>query len=161
MMSGILLFVILFTFNLYQNLYIKERQYEDLRGEVSRLFRETFPDTTHIVKGQEVAQMRQKIEEEKGRYGWLDNVTQDMKVLDVIKILTATISPFSEVDIDNLLVESEEVRIRGRAASFEIVDRLKTELSNTGFFSSVRLVSAEMDRKAKTVRFHFAMEKKG
>jgi Tfp pilus assembly PilM family ATPase/Tfp pilus assembly protein PilN len=160
MISGILLLVVLFTFNLYQNLHIKERRYEALKEEVSTLFEETFPDTRNIIKGQELAQMRQKIDEERGRYGWLDYMTRDVKVLDVLKVLTATISPFSEVDVDDLFVESGEVRLHGRASSFEIVDRLKTELSKKGFFSSVKLVSAEMDRKEKSVRFHFAMEKR-
>jgi hypothetical protein len=158
--SGILLLVALLTFNLYQNLHIKERQYEGLKREMTELFRETFPDTTHIVKGQELAQMRQKIEEERGRYGWLESMTRNRKVLDVLKILTVTLSSFSGVDIDQLYEEPEEVRIHGRASSFEVVDRLKTELANSGFFSSVRLVSAEMDRKEKSVRFNFAMEKK-
>ena len=159
MVTAFLMLVFLFTFNTYQNLHIRTKRYTDLKSRVTQVLSETFPEMKTIIVGQELAQMKQKIDEEKGKYKWIEDLTDDGKVLDVLTVLSRTISGFSGLRLDNMSIEENEIRIYGRASSFEIVDRLKHKLSNTGFFSIIRLVDAKMDKKEKMVGFNFALEK--
>lgn len=159
MFSTIFLLVFLFTFNVYQKLYINEVRHTELRKEIKQIFSSTFPATEVIVKGQELAQMSQKTEEETSKYRWLENLTGGGKALDVLMVLTKTISGFSDVKIDDLSIEEKEIRLHGRTASFETVDKLKQKLTGTGYFKIVRLVGAKMDKKKEAVRFNFALEK--
>jgi len=159
MVTAFLLLVFLFTFNTYQNLHIRKKRYTDLKSRVTQVFSDTFPETKTIVMGQELAQMKQKIDEERGKYKWIEDSTGGEKVLDVLTVLSRTISGFSGLRLDNLSIEEKEIRIYGRASSFETVDRLKHKLSSAGFFATVRLVDAKMDKKEKMVGFNFALEK--
>ncbi len=159
MFSAILLLVFLFTFNVYQKLYISEKHHSELKQEIRQIFSTTFPETGIIVKGQELAQMSRKIEEETGKYKWLEDLTGGGKVLDVLMVLTGTVSGFPDVKIDNLSIEEDEIRLHGRTASFETVDKLKQKLTGSGFFQIVRLVGAKMDKKKEAVRFNFALER--
>ncbi len=104
--------------------------------------------------------MRQKVEKEAGEYRWLADVTGGKTVLDVLKSLTAVISRFPGVKIDDLAMEEGDLRLHGTAPSFEKVDQLKQRLNRTGLFKDVRMVSARMDKKEKAVKFNFAMERK-
>ena len=80
-------------------------------------------------------------------------------MLDVLKVLTGTVSGFPDVKIENLSIEENEIRLHGRTASFETVDKLKQKLTGSGYFEVVRLVGAKMDKRKKAVRFNFALEK--
>ncbi|MCP4666978.1 MAG: hypothetical protein GY849_11495 [Deltaproteobacteria bacterium] len=160
MSAAFLLLVFLYTFNTYQNLHIRKKQYSDLKDSITQIFSHTFPETKTIVKGQEFAQMKQKIHEETSKHKWLDDLTGGEKVLDVLTVLSRTISNFSGLRMDNLSIEEKEIRIYGRASSFEIVDRLKQKLSSTGFFAAIRLVDAKMNKKEKMVGFNFALERR-
>lgn len=156
--SLILLFGLL-TFNLYHNLYTEERRYTELKKNTRQLFLRAFPEVTNIIKGRELAQLGHKIDEEMNRYQWLENITNDGTVLNVLMILTKSIHGFSDVKIANISVEGKEIRLDGRASSFETVDRLEKKLTNTGFFKTIKLVGAKMDKKDKAVKFNFAIEK--
>jgi hypothetical protein len=160
MVTALLLLVLLYTFNTYQNLHIRKKRYTDLKSRITQVVSDTFPQMKTIVMGKELALMKQKINEEKEKYKWIEDLTGGEKVLDVLTVLSRTISGFSGLRLDNLSIEEKEIRIYGRASSFEIVDRLKQQLANSGFFSTVRLVDAKMDKKEKMVGFNFALEKK-
>jgi general secretion pathway protein L len=159
MFSVIFLLVFLFTFNVYQKLYINEKRDSELKQEIKQIFSSTFPKTGIIVKGQELAQMSRKIEEETGKYTWLEDLTGGGKALDILMVLTGTISGFPDVKIDNLSIEENEIRLHGHTASFETVDKLKQKLTGSGYFKIVRLVGAKIDKKKEAVMFNFALEK--
>lgn len=159
MFSAIFILVFLFTFNVYQKLYIDEKRHSELKLEIKQIFSSTFPKTGVIVKGQELAQMSRKIEEETGKYTWLEDLTGGGKALDILMVLTRTISGFPDVKIDNLSIEENEIRLHGHTASFETVDKLKQKLTGSGYFKIVRLVGAKMDKKKEAVIFNFALEK--
>ena len=160
MFSAIFILVFLFTFNVYQKLIINEKHHSELQQEIKQIFSSTFPETGLIVKGQELAQMSRKIEEETGKYKWLEDLTGEGKVLDIIMLLSSTVSGFPDVKIDNLSIEENDIRLHGHTASFETVDKLKQKLTDSGYFKVVRLVGAKMDKKKEAVSFNFALEKK-
>lgn len=160
LLSGLLLFACLLTFNLFQKVHIQESRQEALKGEIRKVFSETFPNTNVIIKGRELDQMKQKIQEESAKLQWLDDIAGSSTVLEILNVLTATVSGFPDVTVENVSTEEGEVRVDGTASSFETVDRLKEKLSGTGSFESVKLAGAKMDKAANLVRFNFGLEKK-
>lgn len=150
----------LFTFNLHYKLNLQERRYAELKARTRQLFKRAFPATTQFIKGRELAQMDQKMNKEMGKYQWLDNVTQDGSVLKVIMALTRSVEGVSDVKIENLSMEGKEIRLDGRSPSYETVDKLEKQLTNTGLFQTIKLVGAKIDKKDKTVKFNFSIEKK-
>lgn len=152
--------VVLLTVDLYQKLHVQERRYNKLNEQVTDILRTTFPGIPHILKGQEVHQMQQKVDEMSKRYAWLGELSARGPVLEILEALTGTISAFPDVQVDTLAIDEREIRIDGRASSFETVDRLKERLSASDLFGAVQLAGANADRKENMVRFAFGMVKK-
>ncbi len=158
---GIYIFLILgfLGFNLYYKVNVQERVYNQLRRETKQVFLHAFPQTKTIVKGRELAQMKQKIDEEMGKYQWLEESTEKASTLDILMILSRSIPNSLDVKVDNILIEGNEIRLDGHASSFETVDNLEKALKGEGRFKTVKLVSAKIDQKGKGVKFNFAIEK--
>lgn len=158
--SLLLLLAFVFTFNVYRELYHLEARHESLKKEVERVFLETFPTTTRMVRGQELVQMNQRLDAEAVRFQWIEDSAGRGTVLGALAPLSEAVKGFPDVKIDNFSLEERDVRIDGTASSFETVDRLKERLSTAGSFVNVRLVGAKADKKEGAVRFSFGMEKK-
>jgi Tfp pilus assembly PilM family ATPase/Tfp pilus assembly protein PilN len=150
----------LFTFSTYYRLSVKENTYENLRKQAKQIFLDAFPTARQVIPGQELAQMKQKIAEERTKYEGLEALASEGTSLDALKALTQSISSFPDVELDNITMEGKEFRLDGRAPSFEMVDNLEKSLSNSPFFERTKLVGAKIDKKDKAVRFNFALEKR-
>jgi general secretion pathway protein L len=158
--AGLLFLAVLLTVNVYQKTYYQERQYNRLQAQIRQVFAEAFPGTAQkIVRGQEVAQLEQKITEEMNQYQGLDEAAGREKILDVLLSLSRIISEDPDVQIENVSVEGKDIRIDGRTASFEAVDRLTGRLNKAGQFKNIKLVGARMDKRDNAVTFNFALER--
>jgi type II secretion system protein L len=158
--AGLLLLAALLTVNVYQKAYYQERQYNRLQAQIRQVFTEAFPDAAQrIVRGQEVAQLEQKITEEMNQYQGIEEAAGREKILEVLLSLSRIISEDPDVQIENASVEGKDIRIDGRTASFEAVDRLTGRLTKAGQFKNVKLVGARMDKKDNAVTFNFALER--
>jgi general secretion pathway protein L len=159
--AGLLLLAVLLTVNVYQKAYYQERQYNRLQAQIRQVFAEVFPGAAQrIVRGQEVAQLEQKITEEMSQYQGIEEAAGREKTLDVLLSLSRIISEDPDVQIENLSMEGKDIRIDGRTSSFEAVDRLTGRLTKAGQFKNIRLVGARMDKKDNAVTFNFALERK-
>jgi len=158
--SALLLLAILATVNVYQTVYYLEKRYQNLQDQIRQAFLESFPEGGRIVKGQELAQLEQKIAEATGRYQGLEEATSKEKTLDVLLNLTRIISQDPQVQIDNLSLEGKDIRLDGHTSSFEAVDRLSNRLGKSEVFKNIKLVGAKMDKRENAVTFNFALEKK-
>ena len=158
--AGLLLLAILLTVNVYQKAYYQERQYNRIQTQIRQVFAEVFPGAAQrIVRGQEVAQLEQKITEEMSQYQGLEEAAGREKILEVLLSLSRIISEDPNVQIENASVEGKDIRIDGRTASFEAVDRLTGRLTKAGQFKNIKLVGARMDKKDNAVTFNFALER--
>lgn len=157
--TAVLLLAILLTVSVYQRVFYLEKQDQALQDRISQVFDRSFPEAGRIIRGREVAQLEQMIAVETSRYQGLDETTAGEKTLDVLLKLTRVVSEDPEVQIDNLSLEGKDIRLDGRTASFEAVDRLTSRLSKAGDFKNIKLVGAKMDRRENAVTFNFALEK--
>jgi len=158
--AGLLLLAVLLTVNVYQKAYYQERQYSRLQAQIRQVFAEAFPEAAQrMVRGQEVAQLEQKIAEEMSQYQGLEEAAGREKILDVLLSLSRIISEDPDVQIENASVEGKDIRLDGRTSSFEAVDRLTGRLTKAGQFKNIKLVGARMDKKDNAVTFSFALER--
>lgn len=156
----LLLLMGLYTYQVRSSLSEAERSYTALNQRASRILSETFPDTRTIIRGREMSQMEQKIQEIRSRYGWLEELTADDPILDLLLVFTKTLAGFSEVLVDNLSIEGSRILLDGRAPSFQVVDSLKGRMEQMGFFAAVDLVGAELEGRDRMVRFTFHLERR-
>jgi Tfp pilus assembly PilM family ATPase/Tfp pilus assembly protein PilN len=158
--AGLLFLALLLSVSVYQKAYYQESQYNRLQAQIRQVFADAFPDAVQrIVRGQEVAQLEQKITEETSQYQGIEEAAGREKILDVLLSLSKIISEDPDVQIENASVEGKDIRIDGRTASFEAVDRLTGRLTKAGQFKNIKLVGARMDKKDNAVTFNFALER--
>jgi Tfp pilus assembly protein PilN len=93
------------------------------------------------------------------QYQGLEEAAGREKILEVLLSLSRIISEDPDVQIENASVEGKDIRIDGRTASFEAVDRLTGRLNKAGQFKNIKLVGARMDKKDNAVTFNFALER--
>jgi type II secretion system protein L len=155
---GLVLLGTLFGIHLHQQTRALETQHEQIRAEMHETLLETFPETPLVIKGQEAAQMEQKIQEHRAQFGWLEQITSDRTVLDLLTTITATLSGHRDVTIDNLSVEEGEIHLDGRASSFQTVDAVKEKFEKEPRFKQAKLLSAKSEKGQGGVRFSFVLE---
>lgn len=150
----------LLTFHLYQKEYLQAQKYREVKKQARSIFLSTFPGTVRIVKGQELAQMNQKMDAEKTGLAWINNVEQGDTVLHVLKVITGQMTRFSGLYLENFFLDHSEVEIEGSAMNFETVDKLKEAFQGSNMFTSVKLAGAKTTREERKVRFQIKLVKK-
>jgi len=150
----------LLTFHLYQKEHLQAQRYRKVKEQARSVFLSSFPGTTRIVKGQELAQMRQKMGEERARLAWIESVDQGNTVLQVLKVITKQVASFPDVYLEAFSLDHSEVDIAGNAMSFETVDKVKEAFQGSNLFTSVKLTGAKTTRQERKVRFQMKLVKK-
>jgi len=154
--SLVLLF--LFTLSTYQNLFVYKNKNIQLQKDMKQIYVQAFPEAKPV-KGQELAQMKQKVNEE-AKYKVLDRIGNGNTVLSALNLLTVTFSQIEGLIIHQLSIEGNDIKLYGSAPSFETIDRLKQTLESNTVFQAVKLLDAKKDKREKTIRFNIALEKR-
>jgi hypothetical protein len=151
-----LVLLLLVSFDFYLKLNMKQGHYEDLSGEIRRVFTSTLPEIKHIVN--EVQQMRVKVEELKGEPLLLSEVgVEGMSALDLMREVTLRIPEEVPVDVRDLVISKGRVAITGETDSFESVDKIKAGLQKFMGFKQVALTHAKVGAKGDKVEFKFSI----
>jgi general secretion pathway protein L len=156
--AGILMLTLLLlvSFDFYLKLNMKQGHYEDLNGEIRRVFTSTFPEIKNIVN--EVKQMKVKVEELKSEPLLLSEVgVEGMSVLDLMREVTLRIPDEVPVDVRDLVISKGRVAITGETDSFESIDKIKGGLQKFTGFKQVGLSHAKVGTKGDKVEFKFSI----
>ncbi len=135
--AGVMAAVILLlaSFSFFSHYFQLSSQHQDLRTQVRAIFAETFPDEGKIVDP--VRQMQRKLEEMKKKIGY--NSENNSPILDILQEICDRVPQEIRVDIEDLLIDFEQIRIKGKTESIEAVDKIKTELMKNERFKKVEV----------------------
>jgi Tfp pilus assembly PilM family ATPase/Tfp pilus assembly protein PilN len=163
MMVALLVLLTLLSLNLWYDVHAKQSSQKQLEAQIRKIYLETFPEGKNVPPGSEKAEMEKQINQKIAQYQWIDEMTAQGTVLEVIQTLTDIISKEPNVRLDNISVEEgKTVHIDGVAPSFKAVDNLKENLAKNKTFKNVNLVSAKMEtleNKDKALKFNFVLER--
>ena len=143
--SASLIFIfILSVFDLYYHLSLKEGRFNSLSTQVRSIFMETFPEVKTIVN--EVQQMKSKIKENNDKLqGFGGVVGAQLSSLELLRELSLRIPEEIKIDITEMMITQETIRINGRTDSFDSVDDIRKGLEGSTYFKEVKIT----DTKAK------------
>lgn len=142
----------LFGVNVAVKLSIVRSGYGKLDGEIRAIYQDTFPDARPA--SDPVRQMRDRVAEAQRMFGALGSGTS---ALDVMKTVTDGIPKEIRVSFTEFSLEGDRLKLQGDAASFEVVDRIKAELSRSPLFSDVVVQDTRMGVDSK-VKFRFEIK---
>lgn len=135
--------------DLYLRYHFKEARYQTLRSEVREIFERTFPGVRTIVNEVEQTKAAQRELEKKAAFFGRGEVT----VLDLMEELTRRIPQDTVVEVQELLVEKDAIRLEAQTPSFEAVEKFKASLIQHEGFRDVDITDAKMSADQASVRF--------
>lgn len=131
----------------------KERRYQELKGELRKAFTATFPQSKNI--SNEVEQARAAITELNRTGGFLG--VGEESPLQVLKEISATIPKEVRIDVQELVIDGNKVRIEAQTDSFESVDRIRGGLLKVEAFKEVNVGDAKVAADQSRVGFRIQM----
>ncbi|NOR50462.1 MAG: hypothetical protein GQ530_05480 [Desulfuromonadales bacterium] len=134
------------------NYYDKQQQVDMLGQQMVTLYKQTFPQATTVVDVplQMKSAIRQ-LQEEVGVTG-LDRPSP----LQLLQTLSGLPESFG-ADVDEFTMERSEMRISGRAGTFEAVNGIAENLRQSPHFEKVEVVESKMDLVGKQVSYRMRM----
>jgi general secretion pathway protein L len=137
----------------YLHYHQKEKRYQDLKGELRKAFSETFPQSRNV--SNEVEQARAAITE-LNRTGSFLGVGEESP-LKVLKEISAAIPKEVRIDVQDLVIDGNKVRIEAQTDSFESVDRIRGGLMKVAAFKEVSVSDAKVAADQSRVGFRIQM----
>lgn len=129
---------------------------DNLRQQISRVFKETLPEVTRIVNP--VQQLQVKNNEIKATYrpGGANGATYT--IIDLLTELSARIPPRYSVKVVRMVADMDTVRLKAVTADFNTVDNVQKELEKSNYFKSVTISSANQSIQGDEVNFELKLE---
>jgi hypothetical protein len=122
-----------------------ENRRQTLERNIRKTFQEAMPEVRNIVNEVEQLKTRVAVLEEQDR-AWAGLADPESSPLRVLRNISAKIPKDTEVEIRDLAIDSEKVRIEGSTTSYRTSERFKTEI----MAASPRFTTASSDAKDGT-----------
>ncbi len=144
--------------NIYADYYVTKKHHDHLQSQIVSVFKKTFPDVQRIVDP--VQQMKVKIREAKESMLIPTESFVQKAAVDVLRDFALRIPKSAKVDVSNLIIDEDRVRLKGLTDTFNTVDSIKSGLQESDYFEDVAIASAQLDRSGEKVRFEVVMGRK-
>ncbi len=135
------------------HLYLKNKRSQELEKEIRLVFKKTFPEVTNIVDP--LVQMKEGLAKREKDLALLPREFSSLSILREISSLTPQ---DLRITMEDLSVDWEETRIRGRTSDFSLVARFKKALEASDYFPEVKVSDARLDREGKSVEFRMTIK---
>ena len=147
----------LLSFDLGVDYYFLKKRYNILDQQITKVFKETFPDVKRIVDP--VHQMKVRLGEIEKTALSLPGVGTDRKVLDILRDISVRVPESADVHVARMVVDADTVLIRGETDTFNTVDAIKKGLEPSPYFSAATISSANLDRSGNRVQFEMKLQR--
>jgi general secretion pathway protein L len=139
------------------NLYLQERRYQDLKGEIRKEFLQAVPEVKKVVN--EIQQMKARVREEKVRVDSLGGRSGAGSPLEILRDLSLMIEPAWKVRFTELSMDPETIEVSGEADSFDAVNKLKMNLESSSQYKEVQLKTARASGLENLIEFKLQMKR--
>lgn len=155
---AILIIFLFLLFDLGADYFLLKNRYEAAQQKCAELYSRSFPDAGDVKYP--LLQMKQKIDELGKSASILPgDINKEQKVIDIINDISKRITKTSDVDVTNMVIDSETVRISGETDSFNTVNNIENELESSIYFSDPK-ISGKLDKTGKRVEFDLKLQRK-
>ncbi len=150
---GALILAVLAAADLYVQYSLKSSRYQTLKAEVRKEFQSMFPEVRTIVD--EVQQARTAMAELKKRSLFIGQ--EPMSPLEMMAELTRRMPPSVKIEVVDLVIEPNRLRLEAQTDSFESVDKIKGALTQFRAFKEVSVSDAKVSADQSRVRFRLTV----
>ncbi|MCG3113094.1 MAG: pilus assembly protein PilM [Candidatus Manganitrophus sp. SB1] len=137
----------------YLHYHQKEKKFQALKQELRSEFTKTFPQTKNV--SNEVEQTRAAINERKKNAEFLG--VGEESPLEVLKVVTAGIPTEVRIDVTDMVIDGNKIRIEAQTDSYDSVDRIRGGLMKVGHFQEVNVSDAKISADQSKVGFRIQL----
>ncbi len=146
--------VALFIYFGYDYYALKGEQ-KSLKKQIARVFTETMPKVKKVVKPvqqlqAEIKEIRKTFKQSKGEGG--------NTVISLLTEISARIPSTYPITVKKMVIDGENVRIKGVTTTFNTVDNIQKELEKSTYFKTVTISSATQSTEGDQIRFEMKLE---
>lgn len=134
-------------------------RYTELDGRMTRLFKETFPETTRIVDP--LVQMKSKLQDVQAPSIATPIFSGDKRALNILADISGRVPESIEIHVSRLVIETDSVVIRGTTDAFNNVNLIQGVLRKSPAYSDVAIVSASAEKDSGLIRFELKLRAAG
>jgi len=145
--------VIIYQAVSYQNMK-SERQ--ELVAQIESLYLQTVPDSSPGPEPLKQLQVKLRDMGEVSATGTIKDPT--LTTVKLLADISSRIPASIEVSFERLIYDRKTLRIRGMTDNFNTIDLIKNRLTQSPLFTDVAIGSANVDPKAKGVRFELKIQ---
>jgi general secretion pathway protein L len=137
--------------------YSLKKRYGMLDQRIKDVFEQTFPDVSKIVDP--LQQMKVKINELKTSAVPIVGTGSNKRVLELLREISQRVPKSLDVQVSQMVIDLEAVRVSGKTDTFNTVDNLKNSLEASTYFSAATISSANLDRTGNQVQFEIRLQR--
>ncbi len=138
------IFLVLIAANFFLGIWAQERRYAIVKGEMKKVFQETFPEAHGAVNELQQAQALAKGMVEHGVKLKSNN---GGTTLDIIREIAQRLPQSAQiVELD---IEGERVNLKGMVPSFATVDEVKGAFAGSQLFHDIKVGNVELSRRGE------------
>lgn len=151
-----LMLLLVFTFmmgDFYLHYQYKERQYRELKNRLRGAFSDAFPEIRNVPS--EIGQIKAAISSLRRTREFLG--IGEGSLLVVLKEVTSAIPEDVPIDVTDLVIDGNRVRMEAQTASFDSVDKIRGNLMKVALFRDVNVSDAKVAADPSRVGFRVQM----
>jgi type IV pilus assembly protein PilM len=134
------IFLVLIAVNFFLGIWAQERRYAIVKGEMRRVFQETFPEVHGAVNELQQAQALVK-------HGVRRRSNNGGTPLDIIREIAERLPQTAKiVELD---IEGKRVNLKGMVPSFASVDEVKAAFAGSQLFHDIKVGNVELSRRGE------------
>jgi len=151
-MAGILLAMLLIVFAL--NYSDRSRQYQALNTSLESMAVETFPELKSIQEDRRIKAMTERLEQERRESDLFVPLSpESLSVLDILREITEAVPADVQIDVRELILEGDRVRLEADTNSYNAAEQIKKNLLASGLFATADMPEAKDSLDQSRVRF--------
>lgn len=137
---------------LFVRMFYLESKYTNIKNEIEEVFRRTLPEEKNIVNP--LVQLEQKLGSFRKDYQLFASFyPTNLSPLKVLHGITSNTPSQGNIRIDDLLITTESVRLKGTCDSFDSVYRWQRLLQDIPGFTLVDVQDVQKDARANVIHF--------
>jgi general secretion pathway protein L len=158
MMTGILLILALVYFGLQYR--FRSQEYDRVSQSLDRVALEIFPELRRLPAGaQRTSAIKSRLDQEKRERDLFTPLSPgSLSVLDIMLEITKAVPEGVKIDVREMVMDGDKVRIEGETESYNAAEQIKDNLRATETFAEGDIPEAKDSLDQKTVKFKMMLE---
>jgi general secretion pathway protein L len=152
----IVLIFALFGINTFLDYHYDKVRVKQLKQEITRVFKKTFPEVTRIVDP--LQQMKVNVSETRKLSMAQSRTGSGSAVLNILNDMARLVPESTDFLITSFSFDGNIVEIKGETDNFNTVDVIKNNLGNSSYFSNVKISSASLIKQSNRIGFDLKLE---